>query len=68
MENGVPMYEYKREIHTEVAYPLQSFVNIIRKHEEVQQLLVTRIVDASKCQNDVQSKMSGLKNYTRKGD
>jgi hypothetical protein len=68
MENGVPMFEYKQEIKTEVAHPPQSFVNIIRKHEEVQRLLVTWLDDASKCQNDVQSKMSGLKNYTRKGD
>ncbi|MGB6531136.1 MAG: hypothetical protein WBF33_23760 [Candidatus Nitrosopolaris sp.] len=68
MENGVNRFVYEQEIKTEEAQPLQSFVNIIRKHEEVQRLLVTWIDDASKCQNDVQSKISGLKNYTRKGD
>ena len=67
MENGVNRFVYEQEIKTEEAQPLQSFVNIIRKHEEVQRLLVTWIDDASKCQNDVQSKISGLKNYTRKG-
>ena len=69
MEEGVPLVEDKLEINTEVGkYPTHSFMNIIRKHKEVQQLLVTWIDDASKCQNDVQSKMSSLKNYTRKGD
>jgi hypothetical protein len=69
MEKGIPMVEDKLEINTEVGkYPTHSFMNIIRKNKEVQQLLVTWIDDASKCQNDVQSKMSSLKNYTRKGD
>jgi len=69
MEKGVPMVEDKMEINTEVGqYPTNLFVDIIRKHKEVQQLLVTWIDDASKCQNDIQSKMSDLKNYTRKGD
>ncbi len=68
MEKAVPMVEDKLEINTEVGYPTHSFMNIIRKHKKVQRLLVTWIDDASKCQNDVQSKMSGLKNYTRKGD
>jgi hypothetical protein len=67
MEKGVPMVEDKLEINTEVGkYPTTSIVNIIRKHKEVQQLLVTWIDDASKCQNDIQSKMSSLKHYTRK--
>lgn len=69
MEKGVPMVEDKLEINTEVGkYPTLSFVNIIRKHKKVQRLLVTWIDDASKFQNDVQSKMSSLKNYPRKGD
>jgi hypothetical protein len=73
MENGVPVYKHKETVHMEIntevgKYPTTSIVNIIRKHKEVQQLLVTWIDDASKCQNDVQSKMSSLKNYTRKGD
>ena len=60
--------EMFKPAETEDAYPLDSFMNIIRKYEDVQQLLVTWIDDASKCQNDVQSKMSDLKNYTRKED
>ena len=68
MEKDVPMVEHKLEINTELGYPTTSIVNIIRKHKEVQQLLDTWIDDASKCQNDVQSKMSSLKHYTRKGD
>jgi hypothetical protein len=69
MEKGVPLVEDELEINTEVGkYPLHSFMNIIRRHKKVQQLLVTWIDDASKCQSDVQSKMSSLKNYTRKGN
>lgn len=60
------MVEHKLEINTEVGeYPTTTFMNIIRKNKEVEQLLVTWIDDASKCQNDVQSKMSGFKNYTQ---
>ena len=40
MEKGVPVVEDKLEINTEVGkYPTTSFVNMIRKHREVQQFL-----------------------------
>ena len=52
----------------EDAYSLESFMNVISKYEDVQQLLVIWIDDASKCQNNVQSKMSDLNNYVQKGD
>ena len=69
MRDGVPVIKEPLEINTEVGkYPTTLILNINRKHKEVQQLLVTWIDDASKCQNDIQSKMSDLKNYTRKGD
>jgi hypothetical protein len=67
MKKGIPMVEDKPEINTEVGkYPTTSIVNIIRKHKEVQQLIFNWIDDASRCQNDVQSKISSLKNYMRK--
>jgi hypothetical protein len=68
LESGVRMFEDRQEIYTGDMYPPQSFVNIIRNHEDVRQLLVSWIDDATKCQSDVQSKISGLRDYTRKGD
>ncbi len=65
--NGVPMTESRQEIRTEDIDPLQSSVNIIRKHEDVQQLLGSWIDDATKFQNDVQSKLSRLKDHARIG-
>jgi hypothetical protein len=65
--DGIPMVEQKRVVISEDTYPLKSFVNIIRKHEDIKQMLVSWIDDAKKCQNDVEKKISGLKRYTQKG-